>query len=86
MQKLKNVVPLLIQNFKERKNLIVHTFEEIIPFLRYRLCNCPKGQNIAGRVNFKGWGQDPLDTPTLNRMPLWLDPLVYMHNISQKCN
>ena len=38
-EKLENVVPLLIQNFKDGKNLLVHTFEEIIPFLRYRLCN-----------------------------------------------
>jgi hypothetical protein len=63
MQKFKNVVPLLIQNFKDRQNMLVHTFEEMMSFLRYRK---------AGRVNFKGGGgdQDPLDTPTLNHKPL----------------
>jgi hypothetical protein len=74
MQKFKNVVPLLIQNLKDRKILLVHTFEEIMSFQRYKLCN-PKEARIAGQVNFKGGGvQVSLDTPTLNHKPLCLDP------------
>jgi hypothetical protein len=43
MQKFKNVVPY----FKDRKILLVHTFEEIMSFLRYRLINVQKAK-IAG--------------------------------------
>jgi hypothetical protein len=70
MQKFKNVVPLLIQNFKDRKNVLVHTFEEIMSFLGtdyvIQRNKCSKGQNSRTSEFQRGVGdQDPLDTPTL---------------------
>jgi hypothetical protein len=81
MHKFKNVVFLLIQNFKDRKILLVHTFEEIMSFWGkdyvIQRNKCPKGQNSRTSEFQKGGVRTPGHPHLESEAPVFGSANVY---------